>query len=319
MSRLLRRWRKEATRRLTIMVIPHGVARPRQISFSLPFLALLFISWTALTTWAGFAASDRFDYWRAKVNSHFLQLKLAYLSNQVSQSRAMLDEVKGLETELRTMIGLGSRDAVIQTDSTTPRSSDGALGGPSVSDAQALERMLESKIPDLSFEDMAQEVRALRFEAEARIVSSRRLSEQIKEERQIFRKTPNLWPVSGYLTSHFGFRMSPIDGFRESHQGMDIAGPAGSSIRATADGVVKLAGWAGGYGNVVVLDHGRGYSTRYGHNRQVFVKSGDQVKRGQIIALMGQTGKATGPHCHYEVWYNGRAMNPARFLKKHAS
>lgn len=319
MSRLLRRWRKEVNRRLTIMVIPHGVARPRQISFSLPFLAILFISWTALTTWAGFAASDRFDYWRAKVNSHFLQLKLTYLTNQVNQSRAMLDEVKGLETELRTMIGLGSRDAIIQTDSTTPRSSDRSLGGPSVSDAQALERMLESKIPDMSFEELAQEVRALRSEAAARIESSRRLSDQISAERQVFRRTPNLWPVSGYLTSHFGFRLSPIDGFRESHQGMDIAGPAGSSIRATADGVVKLAGWAGGYGNVVVIDHGLGYSTRYGHNRQLLVRTGDKVKRGQIIALMGQTGKATGPHCHYEVWYNGRAMNPARFLKKHAS
>lgn len=319
MSRLLRRWRKEANRRLTIMVIPHGVARPRQISLSLPFLAILFVSWTALTTWAGFAASDRFDYWRAKVNSHFLQLKLTYLTNQVSQSRAMLDEVKGLETELRTMLGLGSRDAIIQTDSETPRAAERALGGPSVSDAQALERLLESKISDMSFEEMAQEVRALRSEAEARIESSRRLSDLISAERQVFRRTPNLWPVSGYLTSHFGFRLSPIDGFRESHQGMDIAGPAGSAIRATADGVVKLAGWAGGYGSVVVIDHGLGYSTRYGHNRQLLVRTGDKVRRGQIIALMGQTGKATGPHCHYEVWYNGRAMNPARFLKKHAS
>lgn len=320
MARLWRRLRKEANRRLTIMVIPHGVARPRQISLPLPFLTLLFVSWTALTAWAGFAASDRFDYWRAKVNSHFLQLKLTYLSNQVNQSRAMLDEVKSLETELRTMIGLGSREAVIQSDSVTPRGSAGrALGGPSASDAQALERMLQSRVPDMSFEEMAQEIRALRSEAEARIASSRQLNDQISAERQIYRTTPNLWPVSGYLTSHFGFRVSPIDGFRESHQGMDIAGPAGSSIRATADGVVKLAGWAGGYGNVVVVDHGLGYSTRYGHNRLLFVKTGDRVKRGQVIALMGQTGKATGPHCHYEVWYNGHAMNPARFLKKHAS
>lgn len=320
MARLWRRWRKEANRRMTIMVIPHGVSRPRQISLPLPFLALLFVSWTALTAWAGFAASDRFDYWRAKVNSHFLQLKLAYLKNQVNQSRAMLDEVKGLEKELRTMLRLGSRDAIIQTDSAPPRTSaDRSLGGPSVSDAQALENLLESKTPDLSFEDMAQEIRALRSEAEVRIASSRQLSDQISTERQVYRTTPNLWPVSGYLTSHFGFRVSPIDGFRESHQGMDIAGPAGSSIRATADGVVKLAGWAGGYGNVVVIDHGLGYSTRYGHNRQVFVKTGDRVKRGQVIALMGETGKATGPHCHYEVWYNGRAMNPSRFLKKHSS
>ncbi|MBK8575517.1 MAG: M23 family metallopeptidase [Elusimicrobia bacterium] len=320
MARLWRRWRKEANRRMTIMVIPHGVSRPRQISLPLPFLALLFVSWTALTAWAGFAASDRFDYWRAKVNSHFLQMKLAYLNNQVNESRAMLDEVKSLETELRAMLRLGSRDAIIQTE-TAPSSdsADRSLGGPSVDDAKALERLLESKNTDMSFEEMAHEIRTLRSEAKMRIASSRRLGDQITTERQVYRTTPNLWPVSGYLTSHFGSRLSPIDGFRESHQGMDIAGPAGSSIRSTADGVVKLAGWAGGYGNVVVIDHGLGYSTRYGHNRQLFVKTGDRVKRGQVIALMGQTGRATGPHCHYEVWYNGRAMNPARFLKKHAS
>ena len=319
MARLWRRWKKEFGRRLTLMVVPHGTARPRQISLPLPFLALLFVSWTALTGWAGFAASDRFDYWRAKVNSHFLQLKLTYLTNQVNQSRAMLDEVKSLETELRTLMGLGSRDAIVQTESAARSAVPKGSGGPSVSDVQALERMLDSKMPDISFEEISQEIHALRSEAEMRISSARQLSDQISAERQIYRTTPNLWPVSGYLTSCFGNRLSPIDGFRESHQGMDIAGPAGSSVRATADGIVKLAGWAGGYGNVVVIDHGLGYSTRYGHNRQVLVKTGDQIKRGQVIALMGQTGKATGPHCHYEVWYNGRAMNPARFLKKHTS
>jgi murein DD-endopeptidase MepM/ murein hydrolase activator NlpD len=320
MARLWRRWRKEANRRLTIMVIPHGISRPRQISLPLPFLAILFVSWTVITGWAGFAASERFDYWRAKVNSHFLKLKLAYLNNEVNQSRAMLDEVKTLETELRTMIGLGSRDAIIQSDlpETSPAISP-SLGGPSEDDAAALERALHTGIPEMSFEDIARSIRALRSETETRLAGVRNLNIEIATKREAYRVTPNMWPVSGYLTSHFGSRLSPIDGFRESHRGMDIAGPAGSSIRVTADGVVKLAGWAGGYGNVVVVDHGLGYSTRYGHNRQVLVKTGDRVKRGQVIALMGETGKATGPHCHYEVWYNGRAVNPSRFLIKHTS
>lgn len=320
MARLWRQWRKEANRRLTIMVIPHGIAQPRQLSLSLPLLAILFVSWTVLTGWAGFAASERFDYWRAKVNSHFLKLKLEYFNNQLNQSRAMLDEVKSLESELRTLIGMGSRDAIVQTEAPAPRvKPNEASGGPTDLDAQALERMLKSQVPDMSFDDIAQEIRALRAEAEARLAGARALSEKIAAERQLYRATPNLWPVSGYLTSHFGQRLSPINGFEESHKGMDIAGPAGSPVRATADGVVKLAGWAGGYGNVVVLDHGLGYSTRYGHNRQVLVKSGDRVKRGQVVALMGETGKATGPHCHYEVWYNGRAVNPSKFLRKHTS
>lgn len=320
MARLWRRWRKEVSRRLTIMVIPHGIARPRQMSFSLPFLAILFVSWTALTGWAGFLASERFDYWRARVSSHYLKLKLAYMTKQLNESRAMLDEVKSLETELRTLMGLGSRDAIIQTDSTPPRSSPfRALGGPSVADARALEKMLQAPRQEISFDEIGREVQALRAEAELRIASVQQLSEKISTERQIYKATPNLWPVAGYLTSHYGMRLHPIDGFRESHQGLDIAGPAGSPIRSAADGEVKLAGWAGGYGNVVVIDHGMGYSTRYGHNRLLLVKKGDRVKRGQTIALMGQTGKATGPHCHYEVWYNGRAVNPYRFLKKHTS
>ncbi len=320
MARLWRRWRKEVSRRLTIMVIPHGMARPRQMSFSLPFLAILFVSWTALTGWAGFLASERFDYWRARVSSHYLKLKLSYMTKQLNESRAMLDEVKSLETELRTLMGLGSRDAIIQTEGPPERSSPyRALGGPSAADARALDQMLQSSRHEISFEQIGREVQALRAEAELRIASVQQLSEKISTERQIYKATPNLWPVSGYLTSHYGMRLHPIDGFRESHQGLDIAGPAGSPIRAAAEGEVKLAGWAGGYGNVVVIDHGMGYSTRYGHNRLLLVKKGDVVKRGQTIALMGQTGKATGPHCHYEVWYNGRAVNPFRFLKKHTS
>lgn len=322
MDRLLRRWRKEVTRRLTIMVIPHGIARPRQLSFSLPFLAFLFVAWTTVTGWAGFVVSEHFDYWRAKANSHFLKLKLDFFTGQLNESRAMLDEVKELESELRSLIALGSREAIIQTEaSRSPRetSAPQAAGGPTGADADALARLLGEQATDYSFNDIARDILALRQEAEARLAAARDLTQKIEKERQTFKATPNLWPANGYLTSHFGQRLSPIDGFVESHKGMDIAGPPGTPIRATADGTVKLAGWAGGYGKVVVLEHGLGYSTRYGHNRQILVKTGDRVKRGQVIATMGETGNATGPHCHYEVWYNGRAVNPGKYLKKHTS
>jgi murein DD-endopeptidase MepM/ murein hydrolase activator NlpD len=232
----------------------------------------------------------------------------------------MLDEVKGLEAELRSLIGLGSREAIIETESPLPAApANEGIGGPTESDGAALERILTGNLPEMDMDAISEEIRALRVEAETRLASARALSGAITGERKLFRATPNLWPVAGYLTSHFGRRLSPIDGFEESHKGMDIAAPAGCPVRATADGVVKLAGWAGGYGKVVVLDHGMGYSTRYGHNRQLLVKNGDRVKRGQTIALVGETGRATGPHCHYEVWYNGRAVNPNKFLIKHTS
>lgn len=317
MFRLSRQWRREMSRRMTIMVIPHGIARPRQMSFSLPFLAFLFVSWTAFTGWAGYVASERFDYWRAQASNHFLKLKVGHFNAQLTESRAMLDDVKSLESELRSLVGMGSREAIIQTEVPLPATDmEKGAGGPTESDTAALEKLLMGAVPDMDLDDISQEIRALREEAEKRLASARALSGAIEKERERFRATPNLWPVTGYLTSHFGRRLSPINGFEESHRGMDIAGPAGSPVRATADGVVKLAGWAGGYGKVVVIDHGIGYSTRYGHNRQLLVKTGDRVRRGQTIALVGETGKATGPHCHYEVWYNGRAVNPKKFLKQ---
>lgn len=328
MSRLLRRWQKDLDRRMTIMVIPHGTAAPRQVSFSVPFLALLFLAWTGVTGWAGFMASERFDYWRARANTHFLKLKLQYFTAQLHQSRATLDEVKEMEGELRTLIGLGSREAIIQAEGalrpleSAPVISEErvpATGGPSALDAAVLQSMLDGKAPNINIEDVGQEVLRLRTEAEHRLASVKALRARIDEERRIFRATPNIWPVNGYLTSHFGPRLSPIYGYEQSHKGMDIAGPSGTPVRATADGTVRVAGWGGGYGRVVVIDHGYGFSTRYGHNRQILVKSGDRVTRGQIIALMGETGNATGPHVHYEVWHNGRAMNPGKFMKEHSS
>lgn len=302
-----RRWWKDFDRRLTIMVVPHGTARPRQISFSVPFVLFLFTCWTGLTGWASYLASQRFDYWRVKANSHLLRIKLDYFAGQLKSSREMMDEVKEMDRQLRTLLSLGSRDAIIQA-------AEAPAGGPSLMDEAQLAQALESRVGEASFQDISLHIAALRQEAEARLQSFREVQAKIEEERRVFRCTPNVWPASGYLTSHFGIRLSPFSGVEESHKGMDIAAPAGTPIRATADGIVQLAGWAGGYGKVVVLDHGYGYSTRYGHNRQVMVKRGDRVKRGQIIALMGQTGSATGPHCHYEVWHRGRAVNPKRFM-----
>jgi murein DD-endopeptidase MepM/ murein hydrolase activator NlpD len=179
-----------------------------------------------------------------------------------------------------------------------------------------LQNLLERRPENISFQDISRQIGALRSEMERRRTSFQEITSTIKEKRQAFRSTPNIWPALGRLTSHFGVRLSPFSGLEESHKGMDIAGPVGTPIQATADGTVQMVGWSGGYGKVIVLDHGPDYSTRYGHNHQVMVKHGDRVKRNQIIALMGATGNATGPHCHYEVWFRGHAVNPRKFVKK---
>lgn len=126
--------------------------------------------------------------------------------------------------------------------------------------------------------------------------------------------TPSIWPTDGSVTSGFGWRASPWGGGNEMHPGIDIASNIGTPVVATADGTVVQSGWQEGYGNMVQIDHGGGVATIYGHNSQIAVSTGQQVKKGQIICYSGNTGISTGPHVHYEVRVNGVAVDPIRYL-----
>lgn len=126
---------------------------------------------------------------------------------------------------------------------------------------------------------------------------------------------PSGRPVSkGWLSSYYGVRTDPFTGRPDFHEGIDFAGPEGGDVVAVASGVVTWAGGRFGYGNLVEINHGKGYATRYGHNREVLVKVGDMVKKGDIVAHIGSTGRSTGPHVHYEVLRNGHPVNPIRFV-----
>ena len=126
---------------------------------------------------------------------------------------------------------------------------------------------------------------------------------------------PSVQPVERLaFTSNFGIRSDPFRGTAAMHAGVDIPGPVGTPVYATADGTVDRAERAGGYGNMVEVDHGKGIATRYGHLSKILVEPGAHVHRGQLIALMGSTGRSTGPHLHYEVRIDGHAVNPAPFL-----
>jgi murein DD-endopeptidase MepM/ murein hydrolase activator NlpD len=136
----------------------------------------------------------------------------------------------------------------------------------------------------------------------------------VERRQALAAATPSMWPAAGWLSSPFGRRTDPFTGRPDFHPGIDISADKGTPIRATADGVVDSASFSGAYGNLVVLDHGFGISTRYGHMSRFAVKAGDHVRRGDIIGYIGQTGRANGPHVHYEVWLNGRMLNPLRLL-----
>lgn len=123
---------------------------------------------------------------------------------------------------------------------------------------------------------------------------------------------------AGHLTSAFGLRTDPLDGHLASHRGVDVGAPEGSSILSAGDGVVKRAGVRGGYGEALEIDHGGGVTTLYGHASELLVKEGDHVAKGQPIAKVGHTGRATGDHVHFEVRRDGRAVDPTRALKAYA-
>jgi len=131
------------------------------------------------------------------------------------------------------------------------------------------------------------------------------------------RVTPSGRPVEeGWLSSRFGKRSDPFSGKQEFHKGLDFAGKKGADVIAVGDGVVSWSGQRSGYGKLVEINHGNGYVTRYGHNQKNLVKVGDTVKKGQVIAQMGSTGRSTGPHVHFEVLANGKQVNPSSYTGK---
>lgn len=121
---------------------------------------------------------------------------------------------------------------------------------------------------------------------------------------------------SGWVSSYYGYRADPFTGRKTFHHGLDFAGKEGSEVIAVADGIVTWQGAKGGYGEMIEIDHGNGYQTRYAHNKELTVKVGDKIKKGDTIALMGSTGRSTGPHVHFEILRDGKTVNPYNFIKK---
>lgn len=140
------------------------------------------------------------------------------------------------------------------------------------------------------------------------------LKQRVAEHNARMAVTPSIWPTNGDITSRFGWRNSPFGWGSDWHPGIDIANSLGTAIMATADGVVIMSGWFGGYGKCIQIDHGYGIVTLYGHNSQLAVEVGEKVKKGEVIAYMGSTGASTGSHLHYEIRVNGTAVNPANYL-----
>ena len=144
--------------------------------------------------------------------------------------------------------------------------------------------------------------------------SFKELKRYLDQQSAILQHTPSIWPVSGWISSGFGYRKSPFSGKSEHHEGIDIVAPAGTAIRAAAGGRVRFAGYRAGWGREVEIDHGFGYVTFYGHCQTLKIHEGEKVNRGDIIATVGRTGSSTGNHLHYGIKVTGNWVNPLNYI-----
>jgi len=165
-----------------------------------------------------------------------------------------------------------------------------------------------------SYDRILQDVKNLTLEAGDVEKTLQFVESQIDQQKAKLACTPALWPTRGYLTDSFGMRTHPITGKRSFHNGLDIATQLGNKVIAPADGYVILTDKTSIMGNLICIDHGFGFATRYGHLASLGVKEGDRVKRGQVIGYVGNTGRSTAPHLHYEVIYNNKNQNPMNFV-----
>jgi murein DD-endopeptidase MepM/ murein hydrolase activator NlpD len=243
-----------------------------------------------------------------QADQKLMKLKLVFFANEMKKSQEMLEQVRENDAQLRTLLDMKSKKAILENDK--------GKGGPSKDDVSDLQLALTDRIYDMSQQDIQRHAVALQAETQKRLDSFKEIMQYVKDQRVIYRATPNIWPTLGHITSTFGYRIHPIYAVNDFHSGLDIASNKGTAIYATADGTVRLSEWQPGYGRLVIIDHGYGYRTYYGHLSKLLVSHGARVKRGQLIALMGSTGTSTGPHLHYEVQYCGSPVNPVKFLKK---
>jgi len=184
-----------------------------------------------------------------------------------------------------------------------------AAGGSTVAQSAAVAELAKTALS--SPEDTFGVLRDLLQGLESRLRYVRR---DVERREALSAATPSIWPAHGWLTGTFGGRSDPFTGEPGFHQGLDISTEKGQPVFATADGTIESASYTGDYGNLIVVQHGFGLVTRYGHLSAFHVKPGQAVKRGDVIGYVGATGRATGAHLHYEITANGRLINPLQLL-----
>ena len=284
----------------TLIVVPHAKARFRKFQISVKFTkwvlgvtTALALGVTGVLVHYAWIAVEVADLQRLRSENQSLSAKARTYEQNAGKLQARVDSLQRMVNKLGVMAGL---------DASLPDPGLGGIGGVS---------SRESTLPSA---DISRSLLTMETSVEGLAEKSAKLTEFYENQKVLLASTPSIWPVRGYLSASFGKRIDPFTGQLDFHQGLDVSTPLGAKVHAPADGVVVSCGSKGGYGNAVVIDHGYGVVTRYGHLASFNVRPGQRVRRGDVIAYVGNTGKSTAPHLHYEVWVKDQAQNPVHYI-----
>jgi murein DD-endopeptidase MepM/ murein hydrolase activator NlpD len=297
-----------AKRRWTVVLVPHGSEPSKIIEVS--YRALKAIGGGAVMALGALLLVGYATFSRGTDLSRTVLLKQenSQLSHELAELNARLASLSD------TILRISQRDARIRVlanlDPIDPEVQAAGIGGPTFpapgEDAgKALHQSHEIRV----------DLNALIRRANLLASSFREAADSLSVHSARLAATPSIMPTQGWLTSAFSsMRAHPILHVARPHEGIDVTAPSGTPIEAPAAGTVTDTGWEAGYGNTVTIDHGFGIVTKFAHTSKILVRSGQRVSRGQRIALVGNTGLATGPHLHYEVHVNGRPVNPLKYV-----
>ena len=284
----------------TIIFVPHARAKFRKLKVS---HRLLFSIVSLVTSSLCLSTFFSVQYFTSLSQTHELS-KLRRENKELQTANEQFGKsVESLRNQLSTVEDRTRKLAIIAGITTLDETSQGGSGGVrNTTDDPNANNPYRDDVDKMSFRShrLTKDLAALekKFIAQSRLLSS----------------TPSIVPVRGILTDGFGGRSDPFTREPGQHNAIDISSAIGQPIRTPADGIVVKAEWASGYGNVIYISHGYGYSTRYGHLSNFAVSPGQRIKRGEIIGHVGSTGRSTGPHLHYEVRVNNNPVNPLEYI-----
>lgn len=304
--------RKSNERRWTVMVVPHGSGASKAVEVSQTVLKAVLGIGTAVAlvflVLGGAALSRGISITRSRALVHENQLladEIQRLRERLAGLHDTLTVFSQRENELRLLAGLSPIDPSVQ---------QAGIGGPA---GVWNERDNLSSAGPVAGQALAArtDMDALTRRANVLVHSISEAYDSLSSHQARLASTPSVMPTRGWLTSAFAReRLHPILHLARPHEGIDVTAPMGAEIEAPAAGIVTEVRWEDGYGNILTIDHGYGLVTRYAHCSKILVARGTRVQRGQRIALVGSTGLSTGPHLHYEVWVNGKPVDPMHYV-----